>query len=131
MKRRMFSGAEAFIFNRARELRGRQTFAEEILWTYLRSRPLGFKFRRQHPYSNYILDFYCHGLKLVIELDGSIHDPEEVKQNDEIRQRQLEQDGFTFLRFSNQEIKSNSEQVFQKIETFLRDKDEKTEASTS
>jgi very-short-patch-repair endonuclease len=67
----MFSGADSFLFERASKLRKQQTFAEEILWNYLRTKPFGFKFRRQHAFSIYILDFYCHSLKLAIEVDGS------------------------------------------------------------
>ena len=73
MKKKMFGGAEQLLFKRASELRKQQTFAEEILWNYLRTKPFGFKFRRQHPFSCYILDFYCHSLRLVIEVDGSVH----------------------------------------------------------
>ena len=131
MKRRMFSGAEPSIFDRARQLRGQQTFAEEILWTYLRTKPFGFKFRRQHPYSIYILDFYCHALQFAIEVDGSIHNIECVKKNDEIRQRQLEQDGLVFLRFSNKEIKLKPEQTFQQIESFLEGMVSKREVSST
>ena len=116
----MFSGAGNSLFERASSLRKQQTFTEEILWNYLRTKPFGFKFRRQHPFSIYILDFYCHQLKLVIEVDGSIHDVDEVKQNDEIRQQQLEKDGLTFLRFSNDEIRLKSEEVIQQIEIFLK-----------
>ena len=118
----MFSGADNFLFERASKLRKQQTFAEETLWNYLRTKPFGFKFRRQHPFSIYILDFYCHRLKLAIEVDGSIHNIDEVKQNDEIRQRQLEEDGITFLRFSNNEIKIQPEEVIYQIETFLKGK---------
>ena len=82
---------------------------------------MGFKFRRQHPFSVYILDFYCHSLKLAIEVDGSIHNVEEVKENDLIRQQQLEREGLTFLRFSNDEVKLKPEEVFQQIETFLKE----------
>src|SRR5690242_20200790 len=122
MKRKMFSGAEKLLFERASQLRKQQTFAEEIFWSYLRTKPLGFKFRSQHPFSCYILDFYCHSLKLAIEVDGSIHQLEEVKQNDEIRQQQLEQEGLSFLRFTNEEIKLKSEEVICKIETYLKGK---------
>ncbi len=54
--------------------------AESILGGYLKTKPFGLKFRRQHPYSVYILDFYCHKLKLVIEVDGSIHYIDTVKE---------------------------------------------------
>ena len=118
----MFSGAEKFLFERAGMLRRQLTFAEEILWNYLRTKPLGFKFRRQHPFSIYILDFYCHQLKLIIEVDGSIHELEEVKENDQIRQQQLQGEGLTFLRFSNDQIRVRPEEVIQQIETFLKGK---------
>ena len=118
----MFSGADKLLFNRAYKLRGQQTFAEEVLWNYLRTKPHGFKFRRQHPFSIYILDFYCHSLKLAIEVDGSIHELEEVKENDQIRQKQLKHEGLTFLRFSNNEIRLKQEEVIYQIETFLKGK---------
>jgi cyclase len=118
----MFSGADKLLFERAAKLRRQQTSAEEILWNYLRTKPLGFKFRRQHPFSVYILDFYCHELKLAIEVDGSIHNIEEVKENDEIRQKQLEQNCINFLRLSNDEIRLKPEEVIQQIETYLKGK---------
>jgi very-short-patch-repair endonuclease len=122
MKRNMFAGAGKFIFERAAELRKKQTFAEEILWKFLGTKPLGFKFRRQHAYLFYILDFYCHSAHLVIEVDGLIHEKEEVKKNDDLRQKQLEHHGLTVLRFTNDEIKIHPEAVFQKIEGYLRTK---------
>lgn len=118
----MFSGAEKFLFERASIFRKQQTFAEEILWNYLRTKPFGFKFRRQHPFSAYILDFYCHQLKLAIEVDGSIHDVEKVKENDHARQQQLEQEGITFLRFTNNEIRLKREEVIRQIDSFLKEK---------
>lgn len=79
MKRKMHAGATNELYQRARELRNRSTHAEDILWDYLKTKPNNFKFRRQHPYSIYILDFYCHSLKLVIEVDGGIHDSTQAK----------------------------------------------------
>jgi very-short-patch-repair endonuclease len=116
----MFAGADKLLFAKAGELRKRQTFAEELLWQYLKTKPLGFKFRRQHAYWTYILDFYCHALKLVIEVDGSIHNEEEVKKNDEIRQKHLENDKLFVLRFTNDEIRLNKKKVIKQIENFLR-----------
>ena len=116
----MFAGAGKFLFARAGELRNQQTFAEELLWEYLKTKPLGFKFRRQHAYGSYILDFYCHRLKLVIEVDGSIHNEEEIKRNDEIRQKQLESDKLIVLRFTNDEVRLNKEEVISKIENYLQ-----------
>ncbi len=60
MKRKMHAGASKFLYQWARELRNKETHAERLLWGYLKTKPLGVKFRRQHPYSAYILDFYCH-----------------------------------------------------------------------
>lgn len=122
MRRRMFSGADKLLFERAAALRKQQTFAEEILWNYLKAKPFGFKFRRQHPFSIYILDFYCHQLKLAIEVDGTVHNLEDVKQNDLFRQKQLEEDGLTFLRFSNDEVRLKPEEVIHLIETHLKRK---------
>ena len=116
----MFLGADKLLFEKAATLRRQQTFAEEILWDYLRTKPLGFKFRRQHPFASYILDFYCHRLKLAIEVDGSIHQKEDVKENDEIRQRQLEEEGLSFIRFTNDQIILRLEGVIQQIESYLQ-----------
>lgn len=119
MKQKMHAGAGRFLFQRAMELRNQCTHAEEILWGYLRTKPHGIKFRRQHPYSIYILDFYCHALKLVIEVDGSIHLKEDVKANDIIRQELLEADGLRVLRFTNREVEKHLESVIKKIEDFI------------
>jgi cyclase len=120
MATKMHGGAVKPLFQRARELRDRATHAEEILWGYLRSKPFGLKFRRQHPFTIYILDFYCHKLKLVVEVDGSIHSLPEVKTNDERRQVSLEHAGMTILRFSNDEIENRLEQVIGKLEDYIK-----------
>ena len=99
---KMFNGAEAQIFEKAKARRRKQTHEEELLWSYLKQKPCGFKFRRQHPYRHYILDFYCHAAKLVIEVDGSIHEDKAVKEHDEERQRYLESQGLKVLRFTNE-----------------------------
>lgn len=71
----------------------------------LRNRKLmNLKFRRQHPFGNYVLDFYCHQIKLCIEADGGIHKEKDVKQYDIKRTRILNENGITVLRFANQEI---------------------------
>ncbi len=104
MEENMFLGASKIIFENARELRKNMTNAEKILWRHLKIKPNGYKFRRQHPLGIYIADFYCHKLKLVIEVDGSIHDNEEIKLNDEVRQKLIEEDGLTVIRFTNSQI---------------------------
>ena len=71
-----------YIFDNAKVLRQRSTKAEQHLWKMIRnSQLMGFKFRRQHPLKYFIADFYCHEALLVIELDGSIHELENIKQN--------------------------------------------------
>ncbi|RZA03257.1 MAG: imidazole glycerol phosphate synthase subunit HisF [Sphingobacteriaceae bacterium] len=108
----MFLGADRLIFQNAETLRYNMTDAEALLWEYLKNNQLGAKFRRQHPISIYMADFYCHKHKLVIELDGSIHDIPEIATNDIQRQKNLEADGIKFLRFKN-------EQIFTQLETVL------------
>ena len=91
----MFEGASPVIFENAKHLRKKMTDAEQVLWYYLKAGINGFKFRRQHPIGIYIADFYCHKVKLIIEVDGSIHNQPEVMESDEIRQRDLEDWGYT------------------------------------
>jgi imidazole glycerol-phosphate synthase subunit HisF len=117
--KRMHAGAEKHIYEKARLLRRQLTSAEEVLWQYLKAKPLGYKFRRQHPYSIYILDFYCHQLKLVIEVDGEFHDVEEVKKNDQYRQALLEKDGLMMIRFTNNEVLHQMQLVMAKLENII------------
>ena len=77
MKRKMFYGADPAIFDNAKALRNSLTHEEVIFWNKLKD-IFQFKFRRQHPISIYIAGFYCHKLKLVIEIDGPIHNVKEV-----------------------------------------------------
>jgi len=102
-----------------RDLRNSATHAETILWSYLKTKPLGFKFRRQHPYSIYILDFYCHSLKLVIEVDGNIHDLDKVKENDKHREELIQKDGLTIIRFENKQVEQSLQQVIKQVEDFI------------
>jgi cyclase len=119
MRRKMFYGAEPVLFARAKYLRNHLTPAEMKLWGYLRTHPLGFKFRRQHPVDIYIVDFYCHTCKLVIEADGNIHDLQDVQKADEERQRLLEAGGLKVLRLKNEEILKSMDSVIVKINTAL------------
>ncbi len=107
----MFYKADPLIFERAKELRKNLTFAEQTFWLRLKENFPIYKFRRQHPISIYIADFYCHKLKLVIKVDESIHDLAEVKINDDKRQKDLENLVLTVLRFTNHQIRNNVEEV--------------------
>ncbi|MEO7393801.1 MAG: DUF559 domain-containing protein [Chitinophagaceae bacterium] len=117
MKENMYYGASHLIFQKAEELRNRMTSAEEILWKHIHINEWKLKFRRQHPIWNYIADFYCHGIKLVIKLDGGIHEVDEVKQNDEAREKHLKGFGLTVLRFKNEDVFKNTNSV---LKAFLK-----------
>lgn len=101
----------------ARNLRKNSTKAEIRLWTeLLRAGKLkGYSFLRQRPVLNYIADFMCKDLMLVIEIDGSTHEDDEKWYKDQRRQKELEDYGFTVLRFSDDEILNNLEGVHQKL----------------
>jgi imidazole glycerol-phosphate synthase subunit HisF len=114
-KSSMFYGASPIIFELAKKLRNNVTAAEMILWGRLKEYFPQLKFRRQHPVSIYIADFYCHSEKLIIELDGSIHNLADVKNNDQIRQTDLENLGIKVLRFSNEYILYHLEATLERI----------------
>ncbi|MCH7606004.1 MAG: endonuclease domain-containing protein, partial [Chloroflexi bacterium] len=100
----------------ARRLRGRSTGAEETLWGCLRNRRMsGAKFRRQHPLGRYIADFYCHEARLVIELEGPIHEKDDQKGYDRVRKDIIRQQGIRLLRFTNEEITSDLNTVLSRI----------------
>lgn len=123
MQKKMFLDATQSVFVNAAALRSQMTPAEKALWTYLRSRPMGYKFRRQHAISKYIADFYCHSLKLIIEVDGGIHDLKSVADNDKARQEFLASEGIRFLRLTNAEVLSAFDNVKAKIELQLQQGD--------
>ena len=100
---------------RRRELRKNQTKAEEILWFELRNNKLGIKFKRQHSIGGYIVDFYCQKYKLIIELDGEIHDTSEARKYDSIRNKYFTELGYKVLRFQNFEVENDTEIVLEKI----------------
>lgn len=99
------------------------TKAERILWSKLRSRQIeGLKFRRQQPILNYIVDFYCDSLKIIIEVDGEIHSSSEVSEYDIKREIDLKNHGFEFLRFTNEEVELRVNEVAGKIKAFINEK---------
>jgi cyclase len=102
----MYYDASKLLFQRAEELRKYCTREEETIWSYLPGNKLGVKFSRQHPLLFYIADFYCHQVKLVIEIDGGVHNKEAVKISDAIRQKEIGELGITVLRFNKEEIKT-------------------------
>ena len=121
---KLFKGAGPKQFEFARELRKRQTEVEGLLWEFLRNKKLnGLKFRRQHPINSYIADFYCHKAKLIIEVDGGIHNSPENKLYDEHRNNQLLEEGIATLRFTNEKILYELPQVFKEIADFINNRD--------
>ncbi len=99
---------------RARELRKNQTYAEKLLWARIKGRKIkGYQFLRQRPIANFIVDFVCLRLKLVIEIDGLIHT--QSKDADAFRQGQLELLGFKVLRFSNEKVEKDIMSVLKRI----------------
>ena len=83
---------------RARKLRSEMTLPEGLLWRELRQRPGGYKFRRQHPASTFVLDFYCTAARLAIEVDGFAHDSAPAAKSDAARSQFLRSQGVATLR---------------------------------
>jgi len=105
----------------ARTLRNQQTDAENMLWLMLRDRRLeGLKFRRQHPVGRYIVDFYCHELKLAIELDGGGHNEDVTREYDQLRSQELLGAGIRVERFWNNDVLKNLESVLERIYMLLQ-----------
>ena len=114
---------------RARALRKSMTKAEKILWQMIRRKSIhGFTFNRQRPVLHYIADFMCKELKLIIEVDGSVHDSLEQKAKDKKRDFELREVGFTILRFKNWEVLYDPNGVYHDIKDWvernmIKDKD--------
>ena len=99
-----------------RELKKRPTPTEALLWERLRRKQLdGIKFRRQHSIGYFIVDFYCSKYKLIIEVDGEIHNRPEVIEYDEERTLYLESFGMRVIRFTNKEVMESIDEVLDKI----------------
>ena len=100
----------------ARKLRATQTDAELRLWSQLRRKQLdGFRFRRQHPLGNYVVDFFCAEAKLIIEVDGGQHAAESTARESWLTTR-----GYRVIRFWNNDVLGNTDGVVQTILAALR-----------
>ena len=106
--------------DRARELRRDMTPAEKMLWQELRGNKLGVHFRRQQIIAGFIVDFYCHTASLVIELDGDIHETEWQWVRDREREKALGEIGLRTIRFRNDEVVKDLQQVLLRIRDFLQ-----------
>ena len=96
----------------ARQLRQTETWAEKLMWRWLRDRRFsGYKFRRQHPTGKYYLDFFCEEAELNIELDGSRHGFPDQRKHDEEREKLLKSLGIKTLRFWNSQLRRDAQTI--------------------
>jgi very-short-patch-repair endonuclease len=102
--------------SRARQLRREMSPPEVALWQYLRSRPAGFKFRRQHPLGPYKLDFFCHEAGLAIEVDGDAHDMGDNPERDARRDEWVARKGVKTIRFLARDVMENLDAVAAQIQ---------------
>ena len=117
----MHYGAKKETFQFAYFLRKNLTKAEKHLWAQLRKKSLGVRFKCQHPTWIYVVDFYCHPLRLIIEVDGSIHLINEIHDNDKDRECNLTSFGLKIIRFTNEEVLYDTEMVMIKIENAIKE----------
>ena len=115
VRQRLHGGATPSTIEFAKQLRLNMTTSEKVLWDELKEKKIGYKFRRQHPYGKYILDFYCHELRLSIEIDGEIHSSKDQKKYDNFRTSELNRCNIKELRFTNDNVKNSLEVVLAKI----------------
>jgi very-short-patch-repair endonuclease len=124
---KLHGNSRASTYENARDLRKVQTKAEAKLWQVLRNGKIDdLKFRRQHAFDDYILDFYCHKMKLAIEVDGAVHNDKEVAAYDMVRTKNLNDNGITVLRFTNDEVEKNIKSIIQKIKDWVKQNNSQT-----
>ena len=108
-----------FLVENARNMREHPTEIERLMWSLLSANKFGVNFRRQHIIGDYIVDFVCLSKGLIIEVDGEYHNADEQKEIDAIRTQWLEKQGFTVIRFTNEQVTNNMDYVIQTIENRL------------
>ena len=121
LDKNMYFGAKAVTIETAKLLRNNMTYPESILWEKLKGKQVcGVRFRRQHPIMFFIADFYCHEVKLVVEVDGEIHT--DKTDYDDGRSAEMEKFGILVLRVTNSEVETSIEKVINKIETIVNER---------
>jgi len=111
----MYYGAKPVTFEAARILRENMTQYEKLLWDRLKQKQVcGLRFRRQHPIDFFIADFYCHEVRLVVEIDGEIHNDQ--KEYDDGRSAEMERYLIKVIRFTNSEVEKQLDDVVKRIE---------------
>jgi len=117
----MYFGAKPGILELARSLRNTMTYHETLLWEKLKRKQIcGVRFRRQHPISFFIADFYCHEVLLVVEVDGKIRDHK--FDHDDGRSAEMGKYGIKVIRFSNFEVENYIEKVIKNIEMIVKER---------
>ncbi len=112
----LHNNAKGSTYENAKFLREFKTKAEDKLWKNLRSRKLNnLKFKRQHPFGEFVLDFYCHEIQLCIEVDGDIHNEKDIIEKDNQRTMALNENGIKVIRFKNEEVIRDIDTVLKKI----------------
>ena len=118
LEKNMYYGATPQTLKKAKLLRSKMTQSESILWERLKGKQVnGLRFRRQHPINIYIVDFYCHSQKLIIEVDGEIHKTQIEYDNE--RTKDLEMYGLKVIRFQNSQINNEIEKVISSIKNSI------------
>jgi len=112
----MFYNARPIIFERAKVMRENMTQAEKAVWELLKEKKvLGLRFKPQHPFDIFIADFYCHSLKLVVEIDGGIHKSNDQREYDIGREAEFEYWKIKVIRFTNEEVVNDINFIQNKI----------------
>jgi very-short-patch-repair endonuclease len=117
MKRNKIIYYNSSLKEKARRLRINCTSSETLLWSKIRRKSLGYEFHRQVPIDEYIIDFYCHELRLAVEIDGSSHDNKH--EYDLRRQQKLENFDVRFIRFEDIDVKRNLKDVLRALDIFI------------
>jgi very-short-patch-repair endonuclease len=116
----MHCGAKPILFERAIRMRQHMTPAEQRFWLAVNKKKLGVKFRNQHPLVYFIADFYCHELRLVVEIDGGYHKKQEQYEYDENRSAEIESWQILVVRFSNEQIENNLTSVLLQLQAIIQ-----------
>jgi very-short-patch-repair endonuclease len=116
LEKSMYFKAKPDILEAARILRKNMTIPEKLLWEKLKGKQIcGVRFRRQHPIDIFIADFYCHEVRLVVEIDGEIHNQQE--EYDDGRSAEMEKFGIKIIRFRNFDVENDIEKVVTEIKS--------------
>ena len=120
VERDMYFGAKPDLFKLAKEMLKNPTQSERVLWNILRKyRIKGFLFRQQHPIYIFIADFYCHKIKLVVEVDGDVHFNDESQEHDDGCTGEMEKFGIKVIRFTNEQVLYNQDIILKQINEFI------------